>query len=109
MGRDVDGLVALLRLGGHEVRTTGIDHPAPRLEHLPVTARSDVPDTYRALGGLQTAPELRPGSWDLLVDGVLVELDEQLHFNRYRALTLQVMPLIEIPQGCSSKFLTLAG
>lgn len=44
---------------------------------------------YRELGGRLESPALRPGPWDLTVDGILVELDEQLHFNRYRAITLE--------------------
>jgi len=44
---------------------------------------------YTMLGGHDPTPHLRPGSWDLAFDGgLLVELDEQLHFNRYRATTL---------------------
>jgi hypothetical protein len=44
---------------------------------------------YRSLGGLLERPVWRPGTWDLSFDGALVvELDEQLHFNRYRGLTL---------------------
>jgi hypothetical protein len=35
-------------------------------------------------------PPLRPGAWDLVfADGLVVELDEELHFNRYRAQSLQ--------------------
>jgi hypothetical protein len=46
-------------------------------------------DLYRGLGGLQADPPFRPGAWDLVFDGPLVvELDEELHFNRYRARTL---------------------
>ncbi|MFE5671673.1 hypothetical protein ACFQ58_08690 [Agromyces sp. NPDC056523] len=44
---------------------------------------------YRALGGQLEAPQFAPGAWDLVfADGLHVELDEQLHFNRYRAATL---------------------
>ena len=48
---------------------------------------------YRQLGGIQEDPTLRPGSWDLAVtadDGtmIVVELDEELHFDRYRKQTL---------------------
>lgn len=44
---------------------------------------------YRSLGGLQAQPDLRPGAWDLVFDNLLlVELDEELHFNCYRAATL---------------------
>ena len=44
---------------------------------------------YRALGGNHPAPHFRPGSWDLVCEGeLIVQLDEELHFNRYRAQTL---------------------
>jgi hypothetical protein len=49
---------------------------------------------YRQLGGVQGGPKLRPGSWDLSVSpasgpALAVELDEELHFNRYREQTLR--------------------
>jgi hypothetical protein len=45
---------------------------------------------YRALGGESRQPQFRPGQWDLAFDGgLLLELDEELHFNRYRRLTLE--------------------
>lgn len=63
--------------------------PAPRLETLPADLRAAVVALYRELGGHQEQPVLRPGAWDLaLAGGVVVELDEELHFNRYRARTL---------------------
>lgn len=63
---------------------------APRFESLPSPLRDDVLDLYRALGGRSERPALRPGAWDLaLLSGAVVELDEELHFNRYRALTLE--------------------
>ena len=44
---------------------------------------------YRKLGGLLASPVWRPGDWDMVFAGPLVvELDEELHFNRYRAVTL---------------------
>jgi hypothetical protein len=46
-------------------------------------------DLYRTLGGIQSAPRLAPGSWDVVyADGLLVELDEDMHFHRYRGATL---------------------
>jgi hypothetical protein len=63
--------------------------PAPRLDALPSDLRAAVVALYRELGGHQEQPVLRPGAWDLaLAGGVVVELDEELHFNRYRARTL---------------------
>jgi hypothetical protein len=44
---------------------------------------------YRALGGTSEACPLQPGSWDIELADVAVELDEEQHFNRYRALTLE--------------------
>lgn len=61
--------------------------PAPRTRDLDLAA--DIVGLYRALGGTQEEPSLRPGAWDLAFEGNLViELDEELHFNRYRAATL---------------------
>ena len=63
--------------------------PAPRSEALSPEMREDVLDLYRSLGGRPGRP-LRPGAWDLaLTGGDVVELDEELHFNRYRAATLE--------------------
>lgn len=46
-------------------------------------------DLYRQLGGTAAHPDFRPGAWDLsFEDGLVVELDEELHFNRYRGVTL---------------------
>ncbi len=45
-------------------------------------------DTYRLLGGIQRQPTLAPGKWDLSFSGFVLELDEELHFNRYRHATL---------------------
>lgn len=62
---------------------------APRLGVLPADTRAAVEGLYRGLGGKQEPPVLRPGGWDLaLVGGVVIELDEELHFNRYRSRTL---------------------
>ncbi|GAA5141766.1 hypothetical protein GCM10023340_04010 [Nocardioides marinquilinus] len=44
---------------------------------------------YRELGGANEQPTLRPGAWDLCAGGTVIELDEELHFNRYRAATLE--------------------
>ena len=53
---------------------------------------------YRELGGLLTTPVWRPGSWDMVFAGPLVvELDEELHFNRYRALTLKASWAKDLP------------
>lgn len=69
--------------------TTAVRAPAPRLDTMPVDAAERTLDLYRRLGGRgEAALVLRPGSWDLVLDdGRHVELDEEQHFNRYRAVT----------------------
>ena len=71
-------------------RVTNNTLPYPRHHQVASSQYNDeVFCTYQGLGGiLQTYP-LNIRSWDLLVNGVAVELDEELHFNRYRALSLQ--------------------
>jgi hypothetical protein len=62
----------------------------PRLDTLPRDLAADVLDLYRSLGGHNPRPLLRPGQWDLALDGgLLLELDVELHFNRYRRSTLE--------------------
>jgi hypothetical protein len=63
---------------------------APRLDSLPATTAASVLDLYSALGGVQLTPKLAPGGWDVVfADGLLLELDEDMHFNRYRKITLE--------------------
>lgn len=60
------------------------------MDVLPNDARLYVLELYRMLGGIQDRPVLTPNGWDCPVEGgLVVELDELQHFNRYRALTLQ--------------------
>ncbi|WP_286958875.1 DUF7255 family protein [Arsenicicoccus sp. UBA7492] len=69
---------------------TTSDRPArPRMQHLGDLAEV-LERTYRDLGGrMSVSPERwAPGGWDMALDGVLVELDEEQHFNRYRKRTL---------------------
>lgn len=54
-------------------------------------------ETYRMLGGIHEEPRLAPGSWDLSFDDLVVELDEELHFNRYRRATLSQSWCEELP------------
>lgn len=72
--------------------------PPPRLETLPSTTADEVMDLYRTLGGVQSAPKLAPGTWDIAYDdGLLLELDEDLHFHRYRGMTLDAPWAIGLP------------
>lgn len=63
--------------------------PVPRVPGLPAGATSWVLELYRELGGIQASPVLAPRGWDHPCVNLVVELDEEQHFTRYRALTLQ--------------------
>jgi hypothetical protein len=72
-------------------RQTSTRPPAPRLEALSEQGAERILALYRALGGeAEDFAVFRPGVWDIvLADGVIVELDEEQHFNRYRRVTLE--------------------
>lgn len=44
---------------------------------------------YQNLGGVLEIPPSRFGAWDIITSDCLIELDEEQHFNRYRAQTLK--------------------
>ena len=49
---------------------------------------SEVQRTFKRLGGILTEAPLSFGKWDICLNDFIVELDEEQHFNRYRAVTL---------------------
>lgn len=70
----------------------------PRLTHLSMKEREAIRHLYDALGGNpEEFDRIRPGYWDLAFDtpsgALLVELDEEQHFNRYRQQTLDASGL----------------
>ena len=77
-------LKELLQDCGLELSTVKV--PAPRWKTLPDEARNDLVKVFAALGGKSELKSARgPGAWDItLSDGLVIELDEQAHFNRYR-------------------------
>jgi hypothetical protein len=67
--------------------------PRPRITNLPDSVSARIDEVYRALEGNPDAlHKARPGAFDLCVSTaagpLIVELDEEQHFNRYRATTL---------------------
>jgi hypothetical protein len=51
--------------------------------------KEEILGIYKLLSGINYEFPLNLRKWDLEVDEIAVELDEYLHFNRYRALTLK--------------------
>lgn len=85
-GKRARSLGRLLEAAGAAL---GPPPPRPGRESIDaVGLTSEVLDVYRGLGGIQDEPRIAPGAWDFGLEGVVLELDEREHFNRYRALTL---------------------
>ena len=69
------------------------DHLDPKYPTIETALESsdryaEICDVYKALGGIMDSPKLSPGSWDIITRDFIIELDEENHFNRYRAITL---------------------
>lgn len=67
--------------------------PRPKISDLPESISVRIDEVYRALDGNPDAlRRARPGAFDLCVataaEPLIIELDEEQHFNRYRAATL---------------------
>src|SRR5437867_1256328 len=69
-------------------------HPAG---HVPYPKHQDIVSAgyaeeamrvYQALGGILNRFPDNVGPWDVVLNGVVIELDEERHFNRYRRATL---------------------
>lgn len=58
------------------------------LEELNLIQYEELKKVYSALGGKQTKIPVRFGAWDIVTENFILELDEEQHFNRYRAQTL---------------------
>src|SRR4051812_47096159 len=91
-GKRASALRAILEQAGLRLSTAKLARPTGAEHHTELLA------LYRDLEGLIDAPVWRPGGWDLTFDGPLViELDEQLHFNRYRATSLETSWSARLP------------
>ncbi|ACL42032.1 hypothetical protein Achl_4081 (plasmid) [Pseudarthrobacter chlorophenolicus A6] len=68
----------------------------PKKAQVPWATTKDLPAAtvdmmmviFRELGGVPGEPRLAPQHWDMQADELLIEFDEDLHFNRYRTLSL---------------------
>lgn len=80
---------------------SAVSPPLPRSPGLDEPAASWVRDLYLQLGGIQRTPLLKPVGWDLSLSGtagrLVVELDEEPHFTRYRLTTLEPKWAQELP------------
>jgi hypothetical protein len=97
-GKRAAALAKALQVTGLTPVAPAAAPPRPSPPDLPDAVRTELLGLYRQLGGTAPTPLLRPGSWDLaFTDGLVVELDEELHFNRYRAATLAASWEVGLP------------
>lgn len=98
--RALSGLLAV----GEWTQTT--PQQVPRVADLPTETTALIRGIYDLLGG---APDqfdrIRPGGYDVAFETpagpLVVELDEEQHFNRYRTLTLAATETLGLPWGAA--------
>jgi hypothetical protein len=84
MGARQDQLTTLLLNKGYKPVTIATD-----LDALQQAYGEEINRIYRELGGILPDAPVKFGKFDFACDEMIVELDEEQHFNRYRAITLQ--------------------
>lgn len=60
-----------------------------KVNELSKSQKSELVKVYHSIGGILKEVPVRFGSWDIVTDNFIIELDEEQHFNRYRKITLE--------------------
>lgn len=68
-----------------------------RKDLLASSALGEIDRIYRLLGGILAEPPLHVRKWDMVFHNTAIELDEEQHFNRYRAITLTSHAYQDLP------------
>lgn len=72
------------------------------VEALPASAADTLLVIFRDLGGVPAhEAALAPSGWDMQADQILIEFDEDLHFNRYRTISLATPWASDLPWSIS--------
>ena len=96
MGKLQNKLAELLSTIGH---VGDYELSRPTREALERSGLSEeITRIFRDLGGISNQIPTNPGRWDLEFEGIAVELDEHLHFNRYRLITLASVAYTQLPR-----------
>ena len=104
MGDRQEKLLALLNLTDARLTSGTLAYPS----HNNVSSskfKDEIKRVYFALGGIMSDFPLNLTKWDIEADGIAVELDEDLHFNRYRGLTLQSLIYRSLPHFPHSEYI----
>jgi hypothetical protein len=90
MGQLADAFRSELVKAGYDVLPKDVTNQMDlaTTKGLPEHARTEIIDLHRSLGGTGGYLDFTSGKWDFATaDGLFIEFDEKLHFNRYRSLT----------------------
>lgn len=91
MGKREEQFSKSLAAAGYEVLSAAArkGEGTARTHDLPEPVRAEVAASYRGLGGVLDIQDFKSGKWDIVCkSGLTIEVDEELHFNEYRAMTL---------------------
>jgi len=89
MGQRQTTLTQMLAEAGYAIRPGSLPRPSAACRTAGDSVLwGEIERVYRRLGGVLALCPIQPGAWDVELAGVAVELDEEQHFNRYRAMTL---------------------
>lgn len=95
MGSRQDLLTEILITAGY--KTASGKTPMPSSSIIKSPYYEEALDVYQKLGGIKSDFPPKPGRWDMEFEGLVVELDEERHFNRYRLITLESKIYDKIP------------
>ena len=87
MGAREATLVRLLAMAGLN-RKPGRSRRPNYDDFCSANLQAAILEVYRELGGRNQKPRVATGPWDIETEHFFIELDEEQHFNRYRAKTL---------------------
>ncbi|WP_431606779.1 DUF7255 family protein [Mycolicibacterium neoaurum] len=67
-----------------------------RIDKLPAQTQNEIAYVYYSLGGRDPLP-VKTGPWDMAFGDLVIEFDEEQHFNRYRRATLEIPLAARLP------------
>ncbi len=104
MGQLEKNLIKKLMAAGYNVTTGTL--PYPTFDIIRKSEYYDeIKNTYKKLGGILDEVPLNLRKWDVEVNGIALELDEYLHFNRYRKITLESILYNQLPKFPLTEYL----
>lgn len=104
MGQMEKNLISKLTNAGFNVSSEALSYPT--LETVKSSEYyGEVKSVYKNLDGILSEVPINLRKWDIEIDGAALELDEFLHFNRYRKVTLESNVYKHLPKFPITEYL----